>query len=67
MKLRTEIQIQKQKLELNHQDPILLLGSCFSENIGKQLKEHKFEAIVNPLGIAYNPISLHQLLDCYLS
>lgn len=62
MKLRTEITINKQSPSLNHQSAVLLMGSCFSENIGSKLTEHKFNALINPLGIAYNPISLHQLL-----
>lgn len=62
MKLRTEINIERQSLSLNHQTPLLLMGSCFSENIGGKLSKHKFNALINPLGIAYNPVSLHQLL-----
>src|SRR5690554_4112273 len=63
MKLRTEIKIHKQETEIDHQDSILLIGSCFSDHIGNKLKENKFDAVVNPLGIAYNPISLHQHLS----
>lgn len=63
MKLRTEIKIHKQEREISHQDSILLMGSCFSDHIGNKLKENKFDAVVNPLGIAYNPISLHQHLS----
>lgn len=37
---------------------ILLLGSCFAENIGKKLIYHKMNACVNPTGISYNPVSL---------
>lgn len=63
MKLRTAIKIQQQQFAINHQDSMLLMGSCFSENIGKKLIDHKFNALINPLGIAYNPISLHHLLS----
>jgi len=62
MKLRTEITINKKHRSICHQSPILLMGSCFSENIGSKLNEHKFNALINPLGIAYNPISLHTLI-----
>ena len=63
MKLRTEINIHKQELSIHHQKHILLTGSCFSENIGEKLKDYKFSALINPMGISYNPISLHQLLS----
>lgn len=63
MKLRTEINLGRQTLSLDHQTAVLLMGSCFSENIGGKLSEHKFNALINPLGIAYNPVSLHQLLE----
>ena len=62
MKLRTEIEIQKGSVTIDHQSKVLMLGSCFTENIGDKLIHHKFNALSNPLGISYNPISLHQLL-----
>lgn len=37
---------------------ILLLGSCFAENIGQKMLNHKMKASINPTGISYNPISL---------
>jgi len=37
---------------------ILLLGSCFAENIGERMTYHKFLAEINPTGICYNPVSL---------
>lgn len=59
MKLRTEIILDKSPdLELNHPDQILLLGSCFTQNIGSRLTEFKFQTKINPLGISYNPISI---------
>lgn len=38
------------------------MGSCFAVNMGNRLVESRFETLVNPLGIVYNPFSLHQLL-----
>lgn len=34
------------------------MGSCFAENIGHRLQYYKFDVIVNPFGIVYNPLSL---------
>ena len=42
--------------------PILTLGSCFSDAMGKQLQDNKFQVKINPFGVIYNPISLHQVL-----
>ena len=38
---------------------LLLLGSCFSENIGNRLKQIKYSTTINPLGIVYHPVPLH--------
>lgn len=40
----------------------MLLGSCFSNNIGEKLQESKFKVSINPFGIIYNPVSLSQNL-----
>lgn len=48
------------KIKLNQ--PLLLMGSCFSEHIGKKLEENKFNSLCNPFGIIYNPISMFKLL-----
>jgi len=59
---RTEIIIPPSPFKINHQSIILLIGSCFTENIGALLQEYKFNVDINPFGIVYNPISvLHNL------
>lgn len=62
MKLRTPIKPIESDQKIDHSSQLLLTGSCFAENIGKQLKSQKFKVKVNPLGISYNPLSIHQLL-----
>lgn len=46
---------------LDYQQSIVTLGSCFSDQIGRLLQDHRFDTTVNPLGILYNPhtISRH--------
>jgi len=39
------------------------MGSCFSENIGQKLLENKFETLINPFGVIFNPLSVIQLLE----
>jgi hypothetical protein len=52
---------------IGHADPILLMGSCFTENIGARLRELKFDIVENPHGILFNPASIAaSLSDCCL-
>ncbi len=62
MKFQTEIPIQKSDFPIDYQSKILLLGSCFAENIGKKFQYYKFQAEVNPFGIIFNPVSLEKLI-----
>lgn len=57
---RTIFEPYPASIKLSHQSKIYLSGSCFAENIGKKIKELKFPVIINPFGISYNPISIHQ-------
>jgi len=43
----------------------MLVGSCFSENIGAKLSSHLFQVFENSHGILFNPISVtNALFDC---
>lgn len=48
---------------MGYSDSFLTMGSCFSDHFGKFLSDHKFNTLVNPLGIVYNPISIAKILD----
>jgi hypothetical protein len=50
-----------------HVNQLLLMGSCFTENIGGLLRAHKFSVLENPNGILFNPISVVDALDMYLN
>lgn len=41
----------------------LFVGSCFTENIGIRLEELKFNTLINPYGILYNPLSIAAALE----
>lgn len=58
MELYTPVYLPKSLFTFSYADRILLLGSCFTENIGKRLQENKFHAEINPFGILYNPASV---------
>ncbi len=51
----------------SHEDKILMLGSCFAENIGEYLTDHKFNCEINPNGILFNPISISNALTSYFA
>lgn len=59
---RTIIDIKESKTKLDHSNKIMLIGSCFAENIGNILIENKFNVQVNPYGILYNPLSVASCL-----
>jgi hypothetical protein len=52
---------------IRHIDKLLLIGSCFTENIGTKLKQHKFAVLENPNGILFNPISIAKSVHSYIS
>lgn len=51
--------------KINHRNKLLLLGSCFTEQIGNKLATHKFQVLENPNGILFNPISISRALTSY--
>lgn len=62
MEFRTKIDIPESSLSISHKHKILMLGSCFIENIGKLLTDNKFDVNLNPFGVLYNPQSLSQAI-----
>jgi len=63
MSFRTIVEIPTSSNNINHQQKILMLGSCFTENIGERLQKAKFSLQINPFGILYNPLSIQQSLN----
>lgn len=66
MKFRTELLISPFSFTIDHSKSVVLLGSCFSENIGQRLKSFHFNTKVNPHGTVFNPHSLAQILEIAL-
>lgn len=64
MNLQTKIPLEKQSKNLiDYNSNILLLGSCFSENIGKKLEYFKFQNLQNPFGILFHPKAIETLIS----
>lgn len=51
---------------IQYSDKLLLSGSCFAEEIGALLQQHKFNTLMNPNGILFNPLSIAQSMQSYL-
>lgn len=62
MKFTTPVNIKLNKT-IDHNSRIVMLGSCFAENIGKKLIDCGFNVVMNPMGILYNPISIFSALE----
>ena len=59
----TPVNAAKSDFEITHKSNIMLLGSCFAQNIGNRLKAYKFNICANPFGITYNPLSIATILQ----
>lgn len=63
MKFRTILPPLPFRGLISHSTPVMLVGSCFADNIGKRMADEAFEICINPLGTLYNPASIHALFD----
>ena len=66
MNFKLEFEIPNPNFQISPQNSIVFLGSCFAENIGGHLLNNKFNCLVNPNGIVFNPISICDALISYL-
>lgn len=55
---RTTLERIDYPFRIDHEHAILMIGSCFTENIGRHLSKRKFNLSSNILGILYNPLSI---------
>lgn len=67
MLFRTEIAQQNWPFNLDHSQPVIHLGSCFSQHISARLKQRLFRVAPNPFGTSYNPISLANQVEKLVS
>ena len=62
MQFTTKIPIQKSNFPIDYDSKIILLGSCFAENMGEKFEYFKFQTVINPFGIIFNSVSLEKLI-----
>lgn len=58
MEFRTTVKTGENRAWLHHSDSVVLLGSCFSDNIGTKMRGAFINASINPMGTLYNPMSI---------
>ena len=59
----TPVELPCGTLEISHKSKLMLIGSCFANNIGTALLDRKFNVDVNPFGAQYNPLSITTVLS----
>ena len=62
MKLTTPIKLSRQNPPINYSSKVLLLGSCFAQNMGAKLEYYKFQQCTNPFGILFHPVAIEKLI-----
>lgn len=67
IKLRTEVDLPPFKTKMGYRHHTVMMGSCFTENIGNWLQKLCFPVTVNPFGILYNPASVANSLNLLIS
>lgn len=61
-----DVEIKSPAEKITYSDKIFLIGSCFTEHIGRRLEELKFPVIQNPNGILFDPVSVSKSLNSYI-
>ena len=63
MLFRTELSLPASSFTIHHRHRIVLLGSCFSQNVGARLQIYKFNCFLNPFGTIFHPIPIARLMN----
>lgn len=63
MDFRTIVSLDWQGERINHSHSLIFFGSCFADEIGGVFKASKFDTLVNPFGVLYNPLSIAEAIN----
>lgn len=58
LKLQTPVETSRSKVGVSLNDKIVILGSCFADNMGQKMVDLGFDVCLNPFGTLYNPVSV---------
>ena len=67
MEFHAELFPKSIPVKINHRQKMMLVGSCFTEQIGNKLSQHKFNVLENPNGILFNPVSIAKAVETYVT
>lgn len=57
-KFVTQVEIKPAAEKIDYNSRILMLGSCFTTQVGALLQDYRFNVEINPFGVLYNPCSI---------
>jgi hypothetical protein len=60
MKFRTKLPARNALNPIGYEKPVMMMGSCFTENIGAKFRNYLFHVTINPFGVTFNPLSIDQ-------
>lgn len=63
MQFRTKIPLLPRIPKIDYQSKILMIGSCFVENIGEKLSYYKLQNLQNPFGILFHPGAIENFIS----
>ena len=63
MQLSTEVKINPLEQKISYGDKMLFLGSCFANEVGKICRDLGFDALLNPFGVLFNPVSIAKAVN----
>lgn len=63
MEFRTTVKTSENRGWLHHSDSVVLLGSCFSDNIGGKMRGALIHTAINPMGTLFNPMSIGRAVN----
>lgn len=66
MKLQIDFKPPQYPFSIHHDQKLLLLGSCFTSNLGEKLSKLYFDVTYNPSGILFDPLSIVAHLQYFL-
>ena len=62
MQFTTKIPISKSLCPIDYDSKLVSLGSCFAVNIADKFNFFKFQNTVNPFGILFHPLAIHEVI-----
>lgn len=67
MEFRTVVPPLRHQGLISHHTGLLMLGSCFTDNVSTRLADDLFDVTANPCGTLYNPLSIANAIGRMIS